>query len=108
MIRLRLLVITLLAFVILSSSCKNKNQNASEKEVADTTSAIEQKLAKYVKVKLTADLSVLSEKEKQMLPLLFEAAQLMNDIYWMEAYGDKETLLNEITDEATKEFVLIN
>jgi len=43
-----------------------------------------------------------------MLGYLFEAAQLMDDIFWQEAYGDKEELLNSISDPAAKKFVKIN
>lgn len=73
---------------------------------ADTVVAA--KVAQFVKVPLKADITHLSDREKQMLPLLFEAAQLMDDIFWLEAYGDKEELLNSLPSEAEREFALIN
>ncbi len=45
-----------------------------EKETKEKT-PMQKKLATYEKVKLTADISQLSEKEKQMLLYLFEAAK---------------------------------
>ena len=65
-------------------------------------------LAKYTTVRLTTDLSKLSDNEKKMIPLLIEAAQLMDECFWYEAYGDKEALLGSIEDEATRRFAQIN
>ncbi|MFO7827156.1 MAG: Zn-dependent hydrolase [Bacteroidales bacterium] len=69
---------------------------------------MQKKLDEYVEVELTSDISHLSENQKEMLGYLFEAAQLMDDIFWQEAYGDKEELLNSIDDPAAKKFVKIN
>ncbi|MCL1821380.1 MAG: Zn-dependent hydrolase [Prolixibacteraceae bacterium] len=57
---------------------------------------------------LTADLSTLTAKEKQMLPILFEAAALMEEIFWKEAYGDREMLLNGVDDPKMLKFLKIN
>ncbi|NJO91999.1 MAG: Zn-dependent hydrolase [Chloroflexia bacterium] len=43
-----------------------------------------------------------------MLPLLFEAAAIMNDLFWIQAFGDKQVALDSAKDEATKKFVEIN
>lgn len=72
------------------------------------TQTIKEKLDMFKQVKLTADLSRLSDREKQIIPLLIKAAEKMDDIFWIQAYGDKEALLNSISDEYTKKFVMIN
>lgn len=69
---------------------------------------IEKKADEFVSFKLTTDLSVLTEKEKQMLPHLFQAAQIMNEIFWMEAFGDKEEVLGKATSPAMEKFIRIN
>jgi phage baseplate assembly protein gpV len=69
---------------------------------------IQEKVEEFRPFKLTTDLSVLSEKEKQMLPLLFEAAQVMDDLFWKQAWGDKNELLANTPDEYLKKFMLIN
>lgn len=69
---------------------------------------IKNKANEFVAFQLSSDLSVLSEKEKEMLPLLFEAAKLMDDIFWMEAYGDKNELLAKNWDDYTRKFIQIN
>ncbi len=58
--------------------------------------------------KLTTDLSVLSENEKKMIPLLIEAAKIMDDIFWIEAYGDKQPLLDSLKSETERKLVMIN
>src|SRR5690606_24371735 len=61
-----------------------------------------------VNVTLTADLSGLTENERKMIPLLIQAADKMNDLFWYEAYGDKNALLNSISDADTKTYSIIN
>ena len=84
---------------ILFSTCRPKQETKSD---------MQKKVDNFAEVELTTDISHLSENEKKMLPLLFEAAQIMDDIFWSEAFGDKEALLASINDEATRQFVLIN
>lgn len=81
---------------------------AGEALTATDPADVAQKLAAYASVRLTADISHLSEKEKQILPLLFEAAQLMDDIYWQQSLGNKEVFLSRISDESTRKFAEIN
>lgn len=65
-------------------------------------------LSKYTSFALTTDLSVLSDNECKMLPHLFAAAEEMDAIFWLQAYGDKEALLSSIEDPALREFAKIN
>jgi len=71
-------------------------------------SEMQKRVDEYATVDLISDISHLSAKEKQMLPLLFEAAKIMDEIFWLQSYGDKEKLLSGIKDSATRSFVLIN
>ncbi|WP_460219849.1 dipeptidyl-peptidase 3 family protein [Psychroserpens sp. MEBiC05023] len=91
-------------------ACKSdKKEVVTEDETPKVdTSIMEKNLSKYTSFKLTADLSVLTEKERQMLPYLIEAANIMNDLFWYESYGDKSELLKSISDDDTKRFVEIN
>ena len=94
--------------VILSFiSCKEEQKEAVVNE-EPTQTQMEKNLSKYVSFKLTADVNKLTENERKMLPLLINAANKMNDLFWYESYGDKTELLNSITDEATKQYVKIN
>ena len=98
-----------LALVIaLWSSCKQKT--GTDNAAVDTTnmSPMQKKVNEYAVVKLTTDLSKLSEKEKQMIPILIEVAQVMDDIFWLQTWGDKNALLDTIKDPYTKQFAAIN
>ena len=99
-----LMLVSLLAFACGNKTSKEANQN---KEMV-VNEEIKQKAEEFALFKLTTDLSVLTEKEKEMLPLLFEAAKLMDDIFWMEAYGDKNELLSKDWDEYARKFIQIN
>ena len=101
----------ILVISVLSLSCKdNKTSDGlpinENEETSQTT--MQKNLSKYVNVKLTADLNVLTENERKMLPILIQAANKMNDLFWYESYGNKTELLNSITDEDSKTFVKIN
>ena len=46
---------------------------------------VQGKLDAFAPFKLTTDLSVLSEKEKEMIPHLLKAAEQMEKIFWKQA-----------------------
>ena len=73
-----------------------------------TDSPIERKLAQYTTVRLTADLDKLTENERQMIPLLIDAARSMDAIYWRQAYGNRDSLLQSIQDPGTRRYAEIN
>jgi hypothetical protein len=66
------------------------------------------KVEQFAGFTLTADVSALSDNEKEMLRLLFQVSDIMDGIFWQEAYGDPSTLLDTIKDQSLKKFVLIN
>lgn len=104
----KIAVLLLSATGFLLSCNSNRTSAKSEQHPGSTSDYIRQRLAIYEKEKLTTDLSVLSEKEKQMLPLLIQAAQIMDDLFWLQAYGNKDSLLHSIEDSATQQFAAIN
>ena len=71
----------------------------------DVDNPARQRLDAYARVKLSADLSAFSASQKKMITLLVEAADSMNDLYWQQAWGDRDALLSKITDPATRELV---
>ena len=92
--------------ILLPTACQQSAEKASYE--AKEGMNMEQKVAEFAEVELTADISHLSDNQKQMLGHMFEAASIMDDIFWQEAYGNKKQLLNGIDDAATKAFVKIN
>lgn len=95
----RLPIILLAVGVMLIASCGQKSKKRAEMQA---------KVDAFIEVELKSDISHLSEKEKQMLPLLFEAAQIIDDIFWIQAYGDKNELISSIKDDANFAFVKLN
>ena len=64
-------------------------------------------LGQYTTVRLEADLSSLSDSTRAMLPHLIAAARAMDDVYWTQAYGDRDSLLAGLSEPARR-YVLIN
>ncbi|HKJ05849.1 MAG TPA: hypothetical protein VJ970_00130 [Flavobacteriaceae bacterium] len=103
--------IAILIFLVFTVACKDNNE--ARKAVKQETSEenlteMEKNLNKYVPFKLTTNTSTLTENERKMLPILIKAADKMNQLFWYQAYGDKNELLANIGDEDTKQFVEIN
>jgi len=99
----KILSICLIALLAIQCASPEKKE-----EIAEEMSPISQKLAKYKKVKLTTDLSQLSDAEKQIIPLMIEASKIMDELFWYEAYGNKDSLLAAITNPDAKSFAEIN
>lgn len=87
---------------IICSSCKNTTG------IKETNNEITMKLNDFVPFKLSTDISKLTEKEKAMIPILVEISNIMDEIFWIEAYGDKDSLLSGLKSEEEKQFVMIN
>lgn len=102
--------VSLFIFLVALFSC-HVNQDRSQKEEERLTpeeTLMQKNLDKYVTVKLTADLSHLSEDQKKMIGLLIKAGEIMDEIFWKQAYGDKTDLIIRINDPRTKKFAKIN
>ena len=90
------------------SSCSTNTKNPMQTEQDSLKSYVAERLPIYAKVRLTTDIQKLSENERQVLPLLIHAAQMMDDLFWKQAYPNRDSLLASIKDEKTKEFIKIN
>ena len=66
----------------------------------------QQRLDQYTSVRLTTD-AELTDNQRQMIPLLIEAAEAMDEVFWMQAYGDRDELLGGL-DTGVRRFVEIN
>ncbi|MBT8069826.1 MAG: Zn-dependent hydrolase [Gammaproteobacteria bacterium] len=62
----------------------------------------------YADVGLTADLSHLTDNQREMIGLLIEAGKITDDIFWQQVWGDKDELLNSIDDPKAKQFAFYN
>jgi len=95
-------------------SCTSNPEAKNTKTVK--TTAVKDSLPAYVHnrldiyepVKLTTNLNVLSANDRKVLPLLIQAAQIMDELFWRQAYPQRDSLLAAVKDEDTKNFIKIN
>ena len=99
------LYLLVLVIMILMASCKPPKE---EVKLKASIPNVKEKVEEFVTVKLTADLSSLSDNQKKMLPLLFEAGKIMDDLFWKQAWGNKEELFAKVDDEYVKKYLSIN
>jgi hypothetical protein len=62
----------------------------------------------YAPVRLQADLSHLSDNQRRMVALLIEAAGTMDPLFWQQVWGDRDALMAQLPDEASRRFADIN
>ncbi|MDT8321354.1 MAG: Zn-dependent hydrolase, partial [Xanthomonadales bacterium] len=82
----------------------------TEPQVAERTraAAAPARLHIYDTVRLEADLSALSDRQKEMIPLLIDASEIMDELFWLQAYGEREPFLASIENPALRRFAEIN
>lgn len=85
----------LLCVSIFSLNCSTENEKNSE---------IDTLLSKYTEFSLTTDIDHLTENEKKMIPILIEAAQEMNKVFWLQAYGEKDEFYENLTEKEQRFF----
>jgi Peptidase family M49 len=96
------------ALSVVSTACQGSDARDEVVSQAGAGPTVAQKLAQYTSVRLTADLSRLSERERRMIPLLIQAAQEMDSIFWQEVYPGRDSLLGTVGDSATRAYVRLN
>jgi hypothetical protein len=69
---------------------------------------VKQRLTKYTEYTLQTDLSHLNEQELEMLGHLIEVSKIMDDLFWKQAYGDKEELMRRLRSDDERAFARIN
>jgi len=98
-----------ISFGIIINGCGNNTKKINNMDsTSNDTSVMQKKIAQFAKVDLKTDLSKLTENEKKMIPVLIEIAKLMDDIFWIQTFEDKDSLFSSIKDENTRKFVEIN
>src|SRR5438105_4734467 len=95
-----------------ASACSTSMSGTSTMTTAGATAAATTdagtRLARYSTVKLAPDLAPLSDNERKMIPLLVDAAKAIDDVFWIQAYGDAPALLQSITDPAVRRLAELN
>lgn len=110
---------TKIAAIILAATALtacNNEPNSQQETTAKKHQATPQLLAEfnnrlniYEEVTLTADLSHLSENQKQLVSLLIDASKIMDDLFWQQAFSqDKKSFLASINNDKVRSFADIN
>ncbi|MEE8495444.1 MAG: Zn-dependent hydrolase [Xanthomonadales bacterium] len=111
--------LTLMATLLVLTACQQTDGPAPAQPAGATTDAVQQPAGEgsaelnarfdiYATVRLTADLSHLSERQKQMIPLLIGASKIMDGLFWQQSWGERKDFLAGIKDLATRRFARIN
>jgi hypothetical protein len=88
--------VTLLALATACMNSDSKGASAAER------------LARYKTVSIAPSLSGLDANDQKMIPHLIEAARAMDEVFWVQAYGDKAALISSIKDSATRALTEVN
>jgi len=99
-----------LGLFALVGACDKAGTPATGDSAAATAASpeMQRRMAEYTTVKLVADTSALTPKERQMLPILVEAAKAMDPIYWQQTWGSRDSLMSMVNDEGVRRFIDIN
>lgn len=96
------------------SSANNKQSQAVQQEQPQTQKNTkllvdEQRLSIYHPVELTADLSHLSDNQKQMIVKLIDASKIMDGLFWQQAFDEKQqAFMKGLSRDEVKHFAQIN
>ncbi len=96
----------LIAFAGVLSSCSTQ-KTATRSAQTSTEMTKDYAYQYYAQVPLTTDISHLTKNEKEILRLMFKTADIMDDLFWQQAYGAKIDLIDETKGKA-REYAKIN
>lgn len=103
------LTLLALASAALLASCGNPNSAEKTPAPSGPSDELVQRIrTTYTTYPLTTDLNALSNEDKQIIPVLIEAAQIMDRLFQFEAYGNLDSLLATVNDSLVRSFVKVN
>jgi len=94
------------SILLLFSGCKNgKKENTTTQD-----STMKKKIEQFAEVELNYDISKLSDKDKKILSILFDVADIMDELFWDQTFGldKKKQVLDTLKDEFARKYFLIN
>jgi hypothetical protein len=90
------------------AACDTAGTGTADSATGTGSAAISERAAKYTSVTLAADTTNLTPKERQMIPLLIEASKVMDEIYWAQTWGSRDSLFQQVSDPAIRSFIDVN
>ena len=105
-------ILALFAAALTLTACEREAKpvvTVTDEPAAETTEApANPRFDIYAPVRLSTDLSHLSDNQRKMVAILIDAAKITDDLFWRQVWGDREELLDSIEDPATRKFAEIN
>lgn len=96
-------------FLYSCNNSSNSNNQTNEDSLSTTkVLTVKERLNQYASFSLTADLSQFSQNEKEMLSYLIDACQNIDEIFWLQSYGNKDSLFLKLKTNEEKEYCKIN
>lgn len=88
------------SLILLLAGCNSEDKKLTEEMKAN--------LAKFDEVTLSTDLGWLSSSEREIISILIDAATLMDEVFWMQSFGDREELFAGIANESARAYASIH
>lgn len=102
-------ILVLCALATATAAMAQKDKQKSEKNATIWKGyPVARQLATYKTLPLKTDISSLSEAEKETLRHLIRAAKTADDIFWIQAWGDKNVLLSDAKNDTVRRFMELN
>jgi len=100
---------SLTATLLACNNSQTSEGKTNDKKATDSLQEyVAQRLPIYETVKLTTNLNELTVSERKVLPLLIQAAEIMNELFWRQVYPQRDSLKNVVKDDKTNQFIDIN
>lgn len=101
-------ILNLGILILFLFSCDNHNSTNNTISNEDSTVILDNLLSRYKVCSIKKDYSELSESEKQMIPIFMEITKIIDDMFWYESFGNKDSLCHIVNSEKLKELIKIN
>ncbi len=102
-------VLVLCVLITCATAMAQKDKQKSEKNAAIWKGyPVARQLATYKTLPLKTDISSLTDGEKETLRHLIQAAKKADEIFWIQAWGDKQGLLNNAQNDTVRRFIELN
>lgn len=91
-----------------------KNQEVQVEEQNNFRHLVAEKIKAYAKVKVEADISHLTDREKTLIKILSDAGKIADEIFWLQSANDAVSVrdslakLNKPEDQVLRDYVRIN
>ncbi len=98
-----------LAGALLLAACTGGADAPADDASSPDEPSMQALVDQYATVRLDADVSHLSEEEREVVRLLIQAVRPMDDVFWVQAWGDRDSAMALADgDAATRRYLEIN